>query len=189
MLHNTTMQTQALIENSNRLLQKTAASLATLPGGASSANAVAAAAAAAASWPALTAPGPLEQQLLTVAPQAAAGQAALPPGISAAAASLPAATTFVVVSGNLQPQMIPRSPGAQDAIVHATVEDVQGTCHRVQCPASAISTGGEPEILRSCFTSQACRLAAPLLAEVLFWQRFHPWHDVPVRLLQAQVWF
>ena len=136
MLHSTTMQTQALIENSNRLLQKTAASLASLPGGASSANAVAA---AALNQPMLAATGLTGQPGLALS--AMPRPVLVLPGISAAAAP-PATTTFVVVTGNSQPQMIPHAPGT-DAIVQATVEDVQGTRHRVQCPASAISTGGE----------------------------------------------
>ena len=136
MLHNTTMQTQALLENSNRLLQKTAASLANLPGGASSATVVAA---AALNQPTLTATGLTGQPGLAMSGMPR--QVLLLPGISAAAGP-PATTTLVVVRGDSQPQMIPHAPGT-DAIIQATVEDVQGTRHRVQCPASAISTGGE----------------------------------------------
>lgn len=167
MLHSTTMQTQALIENSNRLLQKTAASLANLPGGASSANAVAA---AALNRPMLTATGLTGQPGLTSQPGLALSgtprQVLVLPGISAAAAP-PATTTFVVVTGNSQPQMIPHTPGT-DAIVQATVEDVQGTRHRVQCPASAISTGGEQgAYTHVSFCLGNAGLAATLCARVI----------------------
>ena len=155
MLHSTTMQTQALIENSNRLLQKTAASLANLPGGASSASAVA----AAANRPMLTATGLTGQPGLALSGMPR--QVLVLPG-SSAAAPPPATTTFVVVTGNSQPQMIPHAPGT-DAIVQATVEDVQGTRHRVQCPASAISTGGEQG---ACSDGPSCLGTAGLAANL-----------------------